>query len=100
MNCGETARSGGFPAVGDCEPGGHRVRDGTLTRCEFQLLVAEIRISLKSLLQDAAEHQIGFKEKTPLAKTVRTCRQLLKIEPALWLFVTLEGVEPTNNAHR
>lgn len=35
---------------------------------------------------------------TPLAKTVRTCRQILKVEPALWLFVTVEGVEPTNNA--
>jgi len=33
-----------------------------------------------------------------LAKTVRTCRQLLKVEPALWLFVTGSGLEPTNNA--
>ena len=32
------------------------------------------------------------------AKTVRTCRQLLKVEPALWLFVAVEGLEPTNNA--
>ena len=29
---------------------------------------------------------------------MRTCRQLLKIEPALWLFVQIEDVEPTNNA--
>ena len=29
---------------------------------------------------------------------MRTCRQLLKFEPAMWLFVTTEGVEPTNNA--
>jgi hypothetical protein len=29
---------------------------------------------------------------------VRTCRQLLKVEAALWLFVTVEGLEPTNNA--
>jgi hypothetical protein len=76
----------------------HRVRDGTLKRCEFEFLVQEIRTSLKLLLQEAAEHQISSKEKTPLAKTVRTCRQLLKVEPALWLFVTVEGVEPTNNA--
>jgi transposase len=76
----------------------HRVRDGTLTRFEFQLLVPELRNSLKSSLQEAAACEIGSKEKTPLAKTVRTCRQLLKVEPALWLFVTVEGVEPTNNA--
>ena len=76
----------------------HRVRDGTLKRSEFQLLVQEIRTDLKSSLQEAANYEIGSKEKTPLAKTVRTCRQLLKVEPALWLFVTVEGVEPTNNA--
>ena len=44
------------------------------------------------------EDQIGSKEKTPWAKTVRTCRPLLKVEPALWLFVAVEGLEPTNNA--
>jgi transposase len=76
----------------------HRVRDGTLSRCEFQLLVPEIRNSIKSSLQEAADYQIGTKEKTPLAKTVRTCRQLLKVEPAFWLFVDVVGVEPTNNA--
>jgi hypothetical protein len=32
------------------------------------------------------------------AETLRTCRQLLKVEPALWLFVTVSGLEPTNNA--
>ncbi|MEM9819354.1 MAG: transposase, partial [Cyanobacteria bacterium P01_D01_bin.6] len=32
------------------------------------------------------------------AKTVRTCRCLLKVEPALWTFVFTPGVEPTNNA--
>jgi transposase len=69
-----------------------------LKRCEFQLLVEPIRNSIKSSLQEAADYEIGFKEKTPLAKTVRTCRQILKLEPALWLFVMLDGVEPTNNA--
>jgi transposase len=33
-----------------------------------------------------------------LSKTVRTCRQLLKVESAMWLFVTTVDVEPTNNA--
>ncbi|MEM9079042.1 MAG: transposase [Bacteroidota bacterium] len=69
-----------------------------MTRTEFKLLVPSIRNSIKSSLQEAAEYEIGSKEKTPFAKTVRTCRQLLKVEPALWLFVEVEGVEPTNNA--
>ncbi|WP_375453043.1 transposase [uncultured Nostoc sp.] len=64
----------------------------------MSLLVQEIRNSLKSSLQEAADCEIGSAEKTPLAKTVRSCRQILKVEPALWLFVTVEGVEPTNNA--
>jgi len=76
----------------------YQVRDGTLKRCEFQLKVQSIRNSIKSCLLEAANYEVGYKEKTPLAKTVRTCRQLLKVEPALWLFVTVEGVEPTNNA--
>ena len=43
----------------------HRVRDGTLKRSEFQLLVQEIRQDLKSSLQEAANYEIGSKEKTP-----------------------------------
>jgi len=76
----------------------YQVRDGTLKRCEFQLKVQSIRNSIKSCLQEAANYEVGYKEKTPFAKTVRTCRQILKFEPALWLFVDVEGVEPTNNA--
>ena len=57
-----------------------------------------IRAKLQELLQQGAAHPITQKDKSPLAKTVRTCRQLLKVEPALWLFVSVEGVEPTNNA--
>lgn len=71
----------------------YQVRDGTLSRCEFQLAVEPIRNSLKSTLLEAASYEIGSKENTPLAKTVRTCRQLLKVEPALWLFVHIGGVE-------
>jgi hypothetical protein len=76
----------------------HRVRDGTLTRTEFRSLVSPIRERVRSLLQQGADYQIGSQEKTPLAKTVRTCRQLLKVESAMWLFVRVEGLEPTNNA--
>ena len=75
-----------------------RVRDGTLSRSEFELLVSPIQARVRSLLEQGANYEIGSREKTPLAKTVRTCRQLLKVEVALWLFVTVEGLEPTNNA--
>jgi transposase len=32
------------------------------------------------------------------AVTAAVCRELLAIEPALWTFAAVEGVEPTNNA--
>ncbi len=76
----------------------HRVRDGTLERTQLSLDVEPIRQSVHQLLTEVADYAIAEGEKTPLAKTVRTCRQLLKVEPALWLFVTVEGIEPTNNA--
>lgn len=76
----------------------YRVRDGTLTRHEFITAVELIRQRVKALLTEGASYEIGAREKTPLAKTVRTCQQLLKVEPAMWLFVSIEGVEPTNNA--
>lgn len=75
-----------------------RVRDGTLSRTEFAKAVQPIRDQFHQLLTQGAGYDIAPKEKTPLAKTVRTCQQLLKVEPALWTFVTTQGVEPTNNA--
>ncbi len=49
-------------------------------------------------LENAAALYVDPKEKTPLAKTVRTCRQILKVEPALWTFVNHPLPVPTNNA--
>lgn len=76
----------------------YRIRDGTLSRSDFATVVAPIQQCVHTLLVEGASYAIGKGEKTPLAKTVRTCQQLLKVEPALWTFVTTEGVEPTNNA--
>lgn len=76
----------------------YRVRDGTLTRAEFIQVVQPIREAFHQLLIEGAGYVSAPKEKTPLAKTVRTCQQLLKVESALWTFVTTDGVEPTNNA--
>ena len=68
-----------------------------MTRTQFVEAVQPIREKVKATLEEGANYQVGYSEKTPLAKTVRTCRQLLKVEPAIWLFVTVEGLEPTNN---
>lgn len=76
----------------------YQVRDGTLTRQQFVIAVAPIRASVKALLTEGVSYPVSAREKTPLAKTMRTCQNLLNLEPALWLFVTQQGVEPTNNA--
>lgn len=76
----------------------HRVRDGTMSRADFELAVVALRQGFQAELESAVQLPIAQNEKTPLAKTVRTCEQLLKIEPALWTFVSTPGVEPTNNA--
>jgi len=76
----------------------HRVRDATLSQELFVEAVQLLRLGLQAELQQAAQLPIAAHEKTPLAKTVRTCAQLLKVESALWTFVTTPGVEPTNNA--
>jgi transposase len=76
----------------------YQVRDGTLGRAAFITQVAPIQKQVKALLQEAADDEVGKSEKTPWAKTVLTCRKLLQVEPAFWLFVTTPGIEPTHNA--
>ena len=76
----------------------HRVRDGTMSRALFVEAVSHLRQGFQHELESAALLPIGPKEKTPLAKTVRSCRQILKVEPALWTFVSHPRIEPTNNA--
>jgi len=76
----------------------HRVRDGTLARPDFIELVNPLRAGFKAELEAATALPMAHAEKTPLAKTIRTCQQLLQVESALWTFVQTPGVEPTNNA--
>jgi transposase len=68
----------------------YRLRDGTLDRAAFILLVAPLQGEVHMLL--ATGWEIAH------AKTRHLCENLLKLEPALWTFVTVPGVEPTNNA--
>ena len=75
----------------------HRFRDGTMTHTQFRAEVEPLQLRVKTLLTEGAAYPIARRENTPLAQTVRTCRRLLNLKPALWLFVAVEGVEPTKN---
>jgi transposase len=68
----------------------HRVRDGTLSRPDFQQAMRPIRQEVEALL--AVGTFVNH------SKTAKTCANILKIVPALWSFVEHEGIEPTNNA--
>ena len=67
----------------------HRVRDGTMERELFQRLMSPVRARVGFLLREASTSA----EK----KTAGMCREILALEPALWTFVDVIGVEPTNN---
>jgi hypothetical protein len=76
----------------------HRVRDGTLTREGWATAVAKIRTEVHRWLAEGAAYEPAQGEKSARARTARTCRELRKVEEALWLFVRVDGIEPTNNA--
>lgn len=68
----------------------HRVRDGTLARATLRTYIDQQRPWLRAVLEGGRG--------CGCAKTAAVCRDLVRLEPALWTFVRREGVEPTNNA--
>jgi transposase len=66
------------------------VRDGTWRRSTFRHMV--------SVLRPAFREELDAGTRCGCSKTAATCRELLAMEPALWTFVRVEGIEPTNNA--
>jgi transposase len=68
----------------------YRVRDGTIRRSTLRKYVDSQRPWFRARL--AAGVACGC------AKTAAVCRDLLRLEPALWTFTRVDGVEPTNNA--
>src|SRR5499426_1648681 len=67
----------------------HQVRAGTLKRSTFRSYMSPLRREVERLLK--AGSRCG------VPKTAGTCRDILKRREALWTFVQVEGVEPTNN---
>jgi transposase len=65
-----------------------RVRDGTMSRRRFRRRMRPVRERVESLLLR------GYFN----ARVRGFCKELLEHRERLWLFVEVEGVEPTNNA--
>jgi transposase len=71
-------------------PWWHRVREGTLKRSTFRSYMTPLRREVERLLE--AGRRCG------MPTTAGTCRDILTRREALWTFVQVAGVEPTNNA--
>ena len=66
----------------------HAYQAGTLTFVELGVKLGPVRARVDQLLREG--HQADAQTKT-------TCHNLRQLEPALWTFLRVEGVEPTNN---
>jgi len=67
----------------------HLVQTGSLPRTQFQTQMQPLRTQVGELLRQGTT--------CSHSATAGTCRDILKREPALWTFIDVEGVEPTNN---
>ncbi len=67
----------------------HRVRDGTLGRATFRKYMRPVRREIFDLLRTGMTCES--------AKVAGMCKEILKLEKALFTFVDQPGVEPTNN---
>jgi transposase len=68
----------------------HRVRDGTMPRSAFKSFMRPLRQYVVMHLRAGVS--------CPVQRVAGRCREILTLEAALWTFVDVEGVEPTNNA--
>ena len=68
----------------------HQARDDPAARARLAETVAPIQAAFRTLLEEGTTN--------PSPKAAGLCRSLLTLWPALWTFVTVPGVEPTNNA--
>jgi transposase len=68
----------------------HRFKQGELDRAGLQAETVPLREQMQMLLAQGT--------KLPSWPVQAFCNDVGKLEPALWTFACLEGVEPTNNA--
>lgn len=75
----------------------HRWKDGSIEWRQLQQACWPIRLAFEQILERVVALGCQKGEKTPWARTVRTCRQLQKQSQAFWTFLEQQGIEPTNN---
>lgn len=68
----------------------HRFRTGEIDRPSLQIEMQPLRVQFAALLTEGLT--------LPWYKTQGFCADVQSLAPALWTFVDVEGIEPTNNA--
>ncbi len=68
----------------------HLYKSGEIERAELKRWTRPLRVRMLNLLDEGARSR-GY-------ETPGKCRGILRTEPAMWTFVSVDGVEPTNNA--
>jgi len=76
----------------------HHYKEGTIDWPALQQDCWPIRQAFETMLKRVVELGYQRGERTPWAKTVRTCQQILQLADGLWTFLETRGIEPTNNA--
>ena len=66
-----------------------KARDGTMTRVQLQLAARPVRRRILALLEEG--------KGVPSVKVCGMCREILKLRAALFTFIDVERVAPTNN---
>jgi len=79
----------GLRIVGELFVAWRAFQAGTIPRARLQQLIAPLERRLSNTL---VEGGLGDD-----ARVSRFCENILSLEPALWTFARVEGVEPTNN---
>jgi transposase len=67
----------------------HRFRDRRMSRSALHRLLMPVRKKMNKLLKRG--------RRSRAKQAARFCRELLRLEPALWTFARVKGIEPTNN---
>lgn len=67
----------------------YRVRDGTLSRADFQRKMLPVEQRIVALLEGG--------QRCARQAVAGRCKEILKLKEALFTFVRIKGVEPTNN---
>jgi len=79
----------GLRIVKDLFAAWHKFQTGTIARPRLRALIAPLQHRFSKTLLDGA---LGDD-----ARVAKFCENLIYLEPALWTFATVDGVEPTNN---